>query len=274
MNTIKKLTVCGVDKRYITVYRLFSSDGFDCKYITDSPLSEAKNTDMLILPIPSFDREGSLYFTDITVYDLFSSLKSGTLIFAGKTPSIIKRIAEEYKMRLYDYTDNEEFNILNAVSTAEGAILTILERTHNTILGSKFTILGYGRIGRALAVRLKALGGNVAVGARSSSARATASSDGITSLSVENAIEKGGGTVVINTVPAPIINNRNINNIKGSLIIDLASIPGGLTDDAKAIAGENFIHALSLPGKHFPETAGRTIYKTIKSILQQAGDTL
>ena len=59
--------------------------------------------------------------------------------------------------------------------------------------------------------------------------------------------------------------------IKNKIFIDLASIPGGLTENAKFMIGDNYIHALSLPGKHFPETAGETIFKTIKSILLEKG---
>lgn len=274
MNKNLTITIFGGDKRYFTAYKLFSAQGFDCKYITCDRLKEASSSDILILPIPSFDRDGNINSTDYTVYDLFSSLGSGTIVFAGKVPAIIKRIADEYKIELCDYTDNEEFNILNAVSTAEGAILTALQKTHSIICGSDFTVLGYGRIGRALSVRLRSLGANVTVGARSAVARATAASDSIIAVSIEQAIKVASSSIVFNTVPSPIINEDNINYIKNSLIIDLASIPGGLTDKAKISAGENFVHALSLPGKCFPETAGCTIYKTIISIMTEKGVTL
>ena len=274
MTKAKKITVFGSDKRSNHIYKQFVSDGYACKYITDPLLSEFQNTDILILPIPSFDKDECLNCTDITVYDLFNALKSETVIFAAKIPQIIKRIADEYKIHLYDYTDNEEFNILNAVATAEGTIIEIYKKTQKTILDSNYTVLGYGRIGHALSVRLKALGGYVTVGARSAVARAAAASDGLRSLTIEDAINSNNDSVIINTIPAPIINTDNIKNIKNTIIIDLASAPGGLTENAKMISGDNFIHALALPGKYYPETAGITIYKTIKSILQQTGDTL
>lgn len=270
MKTKVKITVCGGDKRFLTAYKLFSADGYDCRYITGDSFNAISDTDILILPIPSFDREGNLNGTHYTVYDLFGAIRSGTVIFAGKVPGIIKRIAEEYKIRLYDYTDNEEFNILNAVSTAEGAILTALERSQTIICGSHFTVLGYGRIGRALAVRLKALGGDVTVGARSCSARALCATDAVRGMAIEDALSTDSA-VIFNTVPAPIITEENAASVKAKLIIDLASIPGGLTERAKLIAGENFIHALSLPGKCFPDTAGRTIYRTITSLIQEKG---
>ncbi len=267
-----KVTVCGGDKRYLKAYQLFSRRGYEALYTNCEKLRGINDADIIVLPIPSFDRDGNLTGSDYTIYDFLGMVKSGTVIFAGKVPSIIKRIAAEYKVQLYDYTDNEEFNILNAVSTAEGAILTALEKTFNTISHSNYTVLGYGRIGRALSMRLKALGGNVTVGARSAAARATAISDAVKADTIENALKnENNAHVIFNTVPAPIITEENISQIQNCLIIDLASIPGGLTERAKYTVGENFIHALSLPGKCFPDTAGETIFKTIDSILHEKG---
>ncbi len=267
-----KVTVCGGDKRYLKAYELFALNGYDASYMTFENMRSIGDSDIIVLPIASFDRDGNLSGTDHTIYDFLGMLKGGTVIFGGKVPSIIKRIADEYKIQLYDYTDNEEFNILNAVSTAEGAILTALGKTSNTISHSSYTVLGYGRIGRALSIRLKALGGNVTVGARSATARANAASDALMAVSIDAAIKASASSLVVfNTIPAPVITEDNISAIKNCLIIDLASIPGGLTERAKYIAGENFIHALSLPGKCFPDTAGETIFRTINSILHEKG---
>ncbi len=267
-----KLTICGGDKRYLTAYKLFSEKGYNVKYTNIDDLKNIRNTDVLILPINSFDSDGNMLGTNHTIYDLLGMLKSKALIFAGKVPSIIKRIAEEHKIFLYDYTDNEEFNILNAVATAEGAILTLLNKSQNTISHSKYIILGYGRIGKALATRLRFLGADVIVGARSAAARANAISDGLSATTIPSAIEKSlDAHAIFNTIPCPIINDENIKSCKNCFIIDLASIPGGLTEKAKFTAGESFIHALSLPGKYFPNTAGETIFKTIESILMEKG---
>jgi len=267
-----KITICGGDKRYLKTYQLFIKNGFDTSYTSCEKLKGVNESDVIVLPIASFDREGTLVGTQYTVYDLLNMLNSGTVVFAGKVPSIIKKISDEHKVKIYDYTDNEEFNILNAISTSEGAILTALNISNNTISQSSFTVLGYGRIGRALSIRLKALGGNVTVGARSASARANAVCDNVNAVSIEDALEAATtSNIVFNTIPAPVITEDNIDNLKNKTIIDLASIPGGLNDAAKIAAGENFIHALSLPGKHFPDTAGEVIYKTIVSIMREKG---
>lgn len=267
-----KITVCGGDKRYLKAFEMFHSNGFDASYTICEKLKGIAESDVVVFPIASFDREGNLLGTEYTIYELLYMLKSKTIIFAGKVPTIIKKILEEHKIEIYDYTDNEEFNILNAVSTAEGAILTLLKKSTKTIAGSNCIVLGYGRIGRALAIRLKALGANVTVGARSTIARANAFCDGINAMEIPQSIEKASNAdVIFNTIPSPIITEENIEKISNSLIIDLASIPGGLSEKAKQVSGENFIHALSLPGKHFPDTAGEAIYKTIINVMREKG---
>ena len=268
----KKVTVFRGDKRYVKLCELFNCAGYDAAYTTNEKLSTVCNSDIIIFPITAFDSEGNINGTDHTVYDLFSSIHSNSIIFAGKVPAVINKIAAEYKIKLYDYTVSEEFSQLNAIPSAEGAILTLLEKANNTISGSFFTVFGYGRIGKALATRLRLLGGNVKIGARSSVARAKASCDAMNSYTIENAILNSKNVLaVFNTVPSPIINESNVQNIKNSIFIDLASIPGGVTDNAKKALGENYIHALSLPGKHFPDTAGEIIFKTINSILFEKG---
>lgn len=267
-----KVSVCGGDKRYLKTYELFNKNNFEAYYSNCDKLKNITGSNIIVLPIGAFDREGSLIGSQYTIYDLLNMIESGTIIFAGKVPAIIKSIAQEHKVSIYDYTDNEEFNILNAISTAEGAILTALKQSYKTISQSKFTILGYGRIGKALAVRLKALGGIVIVGARSAKSRATAVCDNIDAYTVETVLEMSTKSdIIFNTIPSPVITERNIEKIKHIKIIDLASIPGGLTETAKVISGEKFTHALSLPGKYFPDTAGEVIYKTIISILNEEG---
>lgn len=272
MTNSLKVTICGGDKRYLKTYDLFIKNGFEACYSSCGKLKNISESNIIVLPIGSLDREGSLSGSPYTIYDILSMIRSGTIIFAGKVPSIIKNIANEHKVLFFDYTDNEEFNILNAISTAEGAILTALNQSTKTISQSKFIILGYGRIGRALAIRLKALGGIVTIGARSTKSRASAVCDNIEAYPIENAIEMSENSdFIFNTIPSPIITEHNINKILNAKIIDLASIPGGLTENAKMILGEKYIHALSLPGKFFPDTAGEVIYKTIISILTEVG---
>ena len=55
----------------------------------------------------------------------------------------------------------------------------------------------------------------------------------------------------------------------GSLIVDLASRPGGTDFDAAARCGHKAIHALSLPAACAPETAGEIVARTVREMLRE-----
>ena len=59
---------------------------------------------------------------------------------------------------------------------------------------------------------------------------------------------------------------------KGSLLIDLASKPGGVDIEEAGNAGVKTIWALSLPGKVAPISSGEIIARTILNILEERGE--
>ena len=59
---------------------------------------------------------------------------------------------------------------------------------------------------------------------------------------------------------------------KDTLIIDLASKPGGVDMDAARDLGVKVIWALGLPGKVAPVTAGNIIKETICNIFSESGE--
>ena len=58
---------------------------------------------------------------------------------------------------------------------------------------------------------------------------------------------------------------------ESSLIIDLASRPGGVDFETARNLGRKVIWALSLPGKVAPDTAGDIMKETIVNILEELG---
>jgi len=74
--------------------------------------------------------------------------------------------------------------------------------------------------------------------------------------------------IIINTVPMLIFKQEELKNIKSdTLIIDLASKPGGIDFNAAKYMGLKTIHALSLPGKYSPQTAAEFIENAINNTL-------
>ena len=163
--------------------------------------------------------------------------------------------------------------IAYAFPTAEGAIQIALEEMPVTLHGSRALVIGYGRLGKALAPRLAGLGAKVSVAARKYADLAWAEGFG---FGTEHTGElKGwlcGYDLVVNTVPVRVLREAELADLKpGCLVIDLASKPGGVDFDAAARLGVKAFWALSLPGKVAPVTAGKSIKTTIYNILTELG---
>ena len=78
--------------------------------------------------------------------------------------------------------------------------------------------------------------------------------------------------LLVNTVPAPILGLEELSALKeGALVLDLASRPGGVDWESARALGVRAVHALSLPGKTAPVTAGRYIQETVYHIMEELG---
>ena len=148
-----------------------------------------------------------------------------------------------------------------------------MEELPITLHGARVLVIGYGRLGRALAPRLSALGARVSVAARKYAALAWAESfNWGTERIGQLAGWLCGYDLVVNTVPAPVLGEAELEELKPDcLVIDLASKPGGVDFAAAARLGRKVVWALSLPGKTAPVTAGRAIQTAIYNILSELG---
>ena len=115
------------------------------------------------------------------------------------------------------------------------------------------------------------LGGRVTVAARSPEQRANARCAGCRAAPL-TALPTllPGFDAVINTVPAPVLPRALLQQLPGgALIIDLASLPGGTDFAAAEELGLHAEHALALPGRCAPQTAGALIAQTVLAILEE-----
>ena len=76
--------------------------------------------------------------------------------------------------------------------------------------------------------------------------------------------------MVVNTIPAVVLTEPVLAALRpGSLIVDLASRPGGTDFAAARRLGLTALHALSLPAACAPETAGEFVAQTVCEILRE-----
>lgn len=208
--------------------------------------------------------------------DVFAKIPRGTFLAGGRFSPCVKTLAEEYGHELFDYSESEEFKERNALPTAEGAVEILMARISRTVAGLPVAITGYGRVAKALAKLLHAMGAKVTVGARKPMALAAAACEGYSILRLNGdrsvmALSEGQA-VIFNTVPHWLFNKEVLRTVaKETLIVDLASAPGGVDVDAASGLGLSVVWALSLPGKYAPVTAGEIIADTVLLQMREEG---
>lgn len=227
-------------------------------------LAGAAAADCLLLPMP-------LPAVDGPTMQALCSAKPGALAMAGLVSPDAAAQVKQAGVELIDYYQRDELACLNAVPTAEGCLCLLMQQRTRTIWESPILVLGYGRVGQAVARRLAALGARVTVAARSAEQRAGARCAGCRAAPL-SALDRllPGFDAVVNTIPAPVLGAAQLARLpKGAVIVDLASAPGG-TDFAAADAlGLHAALAPGLPGRCAPATAGELIAHTILNILAE-----
>ena len=239
------------------------------------PLTAVLMADNVILPMPP-TRDGKTLCAPLSTYrielnDEFCSALVGKAVFVGMAEKLRAVSPAFAQLNLYDYGASEGFLLRNAQATAEGALAEIITQYPGTVCGSNILISGCGRITGFLAPMLRALGGSVSVAARRPSDRARIASLGMEAFTFGRAARRAKKfNVIINTVPAKVLDSRFIEGLsQDALIIELASAPGGTDTDACERRNIRVLHAPGLPGKYSPIAAAEIIKETVMSILEE-----
>lgn len=277
--------VIGGDMRQEKLAELFAADGYSVAAyglghigvpgVSEClDIAEAMQAHYIVLPLPAAEN-GLLNAPQcdekIRICDMFSMAGKGKTVFLGKADHDIAENARKEGIALFDYFDREELAVKNAAATAEGAVQILMEELPVTLSGMRCLVLGFGRIGKLLALKLHALGARVTVSARKFSDLAWIEAYGykwIRHTDIDTVL--GDFDAVVNTVPARVLDKRKIALLRdGTLCLDLASKPGGIDFEAAAEAGVRAIWALSLPGRVAPVTSGAVIRDTIYNMISE-----
>lgn len=199
--------------------------------------------------------------------DFWKAAADNTLLI-----TVIQKNADQYH-NIYLLNDNDVYANYNAVLTAEGAIEALMKLSKKALRGQVSYTLGYGRCGKALARLIDNLDMESIVVARRGESRAEAWRDGLQAIDYHT-FEKEikCADVIFNTVPALILTDNILSKMKhDTIIIDIASSPGG-TDFTKANAlGIKAVFVPGIPGKYAPLTAGEIMGECIHEVLMERG---
>lgn len=193
--------------------------------------------------------------------ELSRHLRKRHRVFGGVISEAFRQECDERGILCYDFMKDESIAIFNAVATAEGAILEALSHKDTNIHGSKTLVLGYGRCGKVLAQKLKALSAEITVCGNSLTELALAEAMGMDTLLLNRLEERSGEfEYIYNTIPAMVLRESVLKNMRrDALVIDIASGKGGVDEKAAEALQIRTLHCLGLPGKY----AGRISAKRL-----------
>jgi S-adenosyl-L-homocysteine hydrolase, NAD binding domain len=274
----KTIAVLGGDRRMALLARLLAEDGHPVRTwglaafgMEDTALEEAAQADRVVLPVP-LSRGKNLNCTAaaLPLCGLFALLRPEQRLYAGGVKAADREAAAEFGLTLTDYLSREELAVRNGVPTAEGAIEAAMAATDVTLCGTPCLVIGFGRIGKLLAHRLRGLGAEVTVSARRLDDLAWIDAFGYRGLRTNRLAGRlGSFRVVFNTVPHIVLTEELLRELpRECVLLELASQPG--FDRAAAEArGLKCIAAPGLPGRAAPETAARAIKLTLEKIWEE-----
>ncbi len=276
--------IIGGDKRQLYLAKSLEDDGYtvyvhgfelsgNTENIKEESLQSILNKcDNIILPLPC-TRDGKTIFApysekEIIVDDNFIKELANKSVYGGYLSKLVVN-DDLWESVLYgDYYLREELAISNAIPTAEGAIALAVTEYEGIINGSKCLITGFGRIGKILTKILLGMGANVSVAVRKSKDMAMVRAMGATPIKYSEI--KKEYALIFNTVPEIVINASILaKQSTNTVIIELASSPGGIDREAAAVNEVKIVEAQSLPGKFSAKATAEFIKETIYNMMEE-----
>ncbi|MBP1969143.1 dipicolinate synthase subunit A [Virgibacillus natechei] len=284
----QNILIMGGDARYLEVIKRLSKDGanvfligfdqlsFDDTNIKQSTLEtmDFSMLDAITLPVAGTNTAGEIEatYSDQTIYltkNIIAESPADCTIYTGTSNPFLDNLAKSTNRKLVRLFARDDMAILNSIPTAEGALRLAMEEKDITIHGSHVMVLGFGRVGITVARLFSSVGANVRVAVRKSSDISRIIEMGLEPVRLENLDQSINDIdICMNTIPYPVIDSTIISSMKSSaLIIDLASKPGGTDFTFADNQGIQSLHALGLPGKSAPKSAGRIIAGVLAELL-------
>lgn len=235
-----------------------------------------KQIDAMILPVAGTNLDGHVetIFSNEKVFlteEVLRETPEHCVIYSGITNDYLSEVTKKVNRKLVLLLDRDDVAIYNSIPTVEGTIMMAIQHTDFTIHGSKVMVLGFGRVGMTVARAFDALGAKVKVGARRTDHLARIVEMSLTPFHLNDLKEEVKDIdICINTIPKLIVTASVISQMPShTLIIDLASKPGGTDFRYAEKRGIKALLAPSLPGIVAPKTAGQILANILSKVMKE-----
>ena len=262
---MKKITIIGGDNRLKILKNNLEKVGYstDSIGLYENDNGDITSSQVIVLPVPT-TKDKTTVFAPLTGRVI--TLKS--IEDTARDEQLILCCNYSFKNKLcVDYGLLDSYALLNAIPTAEGAIKLAIENTDYTLWGASVLVIGYGRVGKILANRLKAMGCKVTVTARKPADLSLGEALGFNCINtsfLNN--EPLKFDIIFNTVDFKVIEDKSLDTSEADLIIDLSSL-GGLNLEYARSLGKNAFKAPGLPGIVAPKTAADILSSILLHII-------
>lgn len=273
----KNIWVVGGDRRQVYLAGLLREDGHTLHTVglgeKERGLDDLALAHCVILPLPVLGKNGRIHTPlsqeKIDLSQVLDHMRPGQVFCGGMVSPEVREAGERAGLQVFDYYAREECMVANAVPTAEGAVQVAMEQMPFTLHSARVLVLGFGRVGKLTAHRMRALGARVTVAAADYGDLAWAAAYNYESIRLEElACELGGFQLIVNTIPAQVLDARRLAWVDPAVfILDLASAPGGVDLIRGEELGLHILQAPGLPGRTAPVTAAAAIRDSIYHIL-------
>lgn len=281
---INTFGVIGGDERMKYLAQSIAADGYPvcvcgleklgtCRGAAECDLPQlAAKSSVILLPLPA--TKDGLFLNapyaenEIRLDDDFSRLFMHKTVCGGMLQRLTASSSLWREIEPEDYYRREELAVGNAIPTAEGAVGIAIREYPGTINGAKCLITGFGRIGKNLAIILRGMGAEVFCAARKKADLMQMRAFGVQPLTYREISRRFD--LIFNTVPAKVLTSPVLmQQTRDTLIIELASAPGGTDLKRAEELHLHVIDAPSLPGRVAPKTAAEYIKEAVYNILEE-----
>lgn len=281
---INTFGVIGGDERMKYLAQSIAADGYPvcvcgleklgtCRGAAECDLPQlAAKSSVILLPLPA--TKDGLFLNapyaenEIRLDDDFARFFMHKTVCGGMLQRLTASSSLWREIEPEDYYRREELAVGNAIPTAEGAVGIAIREYPGTINGAKCLITGFGRIGKNLAIILRGMGAEVFCAARKKADLMQMRAFGVQPLTYREISRRFD--LIFNTVPARVLTSPVLmQQTRDTLIIELASAPGGIDLKRAEELHLHVIDAPSLPGRVAPKTAAEYIKEAVYNILEE-----